>query len=351
MADIDDPFKRSDATSMRPRPGAGKWGSNEATRARPAPACPGGQSRTDWRRGARLAWRRTESTAAGGKSASAACGSIARRHLGHGCRRPQTTRARRDAPVRRPCTDRRRGERDRADRALRLVRDVGRSRLVHPWGSQSEWAQHPLLVTLHREAWGGEKFFEVLDRISRDPGRHIDLMELQYLCISFGFAGKYQTAGTRARASGRCPAGPLSQDSQPSRRTQSRTVTALARSRRPAQSSHSLCPVVGCRRCRTCVTCDRLHGVLHESGQSRGAGARAACESGARGVRGRRRPARSRSDPEATPENEESSGALSVEERGGRTVVTLLGVEPVRLGERVGEPRLSSDAGGDCDAR
>lgn len=60
-----------------------------------------------------------------------------------------------------------------------------------PWGSQSEWAQHPLLVALHREAWGGEKFFEMLDRISADPGRHIDLMELQYLALAFGFTGKY----------------------------------------------------------------------------------------------------------------------------------------------------------------
>lgn len=64
--------------------------------------------------------------------------------------------------------------------------------LSTPWGNQSEWAQHPLLVALHREAWGGEKFFDMLDRISQDPARYIDLMELQYLGIAFGFAGRYQ---------------------------------------------------------------------------------------------------------------------------------------------------------------
>jgi type VI secretion system protein ImpK len=64
--------------------------------------------------------------------------------------------------------------------------------LSTPWGSQSEWAQHPLLVTLHREAWGGEKFFEMLDRLSADPARYLDLMELQYLCLALGFGGKYQ---------------------------------------------------------------------------------------------------------------------------------------------------------------
>ena len=66
--------------------------------------------------------------------------------------------------------------------------------LSTPWGAQSEWAQQTLLVSLHREAWGGEKFFEMLERISRDPGRHIALMELQYLCLVVGFTGKYHVA-------------------------------------------------------------------------------------------------------------------------------------------------------------
>jgi type VI secretion system protein ImpK len=64
--------------------------------------------------------------------------------------------------------------------------------LSTPSGAQSEWAEHPILVALHREAWGGEKFFEMLDRISVDPARHIDLMELQYLALAVGFTGKYQ---------------------------------------------------------------------------------------------------------------------------------------------------------------
>ncbi|HUO80220.1 MAG TPA: type IVB secretion system protein IcmH/DotU [Steroidobacteraceae bacterium] len=64
--------------------------------------------------------------------------------------------------------------------------------LATPWGQQSEWAQQTLLVALHREAYGGEKFFDMLDRIAGDPTRHIDLMELQYFCIALGFMGKYQ---------------------------------------------------------------------------------------------------------------------------------------------------------------
>lgn len=64
--------------------------------------------------------------------------------------------------------------------------------LATPWGQQSDWSQQTLLITLHREAWGGEKFFDMLERMSSDSQRHLDLLELQYLCLSMGFAGKYQ---------------------------------------------------------------------------------------------------------------------------------------------------------------
>ena len=73
-----------------------------------------------------------------------------------------------------------------------LCAHLDESVLSTPWGSQSDWSQHPLLVTLHREAWGGEKFFDMLDRVSADPGKYLDLMELQYLCLALGFGGKYQ---------------------------------------------------------------------------------------------------------------------------------------------------------------
>ena len=55
-------------------------------------------------------------------------------------------------------------------RATRLCAALDEAVLSTPWGAQSEWAQQTLLVALHREAWGGEKFFEMLDRISQDPG-------------------------------------------------------------------------------------------------------------------------------------------------------------------------------------
>jgi type VI secretion system protein ImpK len=61
-----------------------------------------------------------------------------------------------------------------------------------PWGSASVWQQQSLLVTFHREAWGGEKFFQILDRLLQDPGRHIDLLEFMYLLMALGFQGRYR---------------------------------------------------------------------------------------------------------------------------------------------------------------
>jgi type VI secretion system protein ImpK len=63
-----------------------------------------------------------------------------------------------------------------------------------PWGNQSSWGQHSLLIQFHREAKGGERFFEILERLQSHPSDHLDLLELAYLCLSLGFEGKYQLA-------------------------------------------------------------------------------------------------------------------------------------------------------------
>jgi type VI secretion system protein ImpK len=60
-----------------------------------------------------------------------------------------------------------------------------------PWGDQSGWAQQTLLVTFHGEAYGGAKFFQILDRLSADFSRHLDLIELMYICLALGFGGRY----------------------------------------------------------------------------------------------------------------------------------------------------------------
>jgi type VI secretion system protein ImpK len=60
------------------------------------------------------------------------------------------------------------------------------------WGSQSDWSKMSLLSSFHNETFGGEKFFQLLERMSRDPFKHLAMLELMYLCLSLGFEGKYR---------------------------------------------------------------------------------------------------------------------------------------------------------------
>lgn len=59
------------------------------------------------------------------------------------------------------------------------------------WADQ-EWSARSLLVTFHNETWGGEQFFQLLDRIKSDPQKNINLLELMYYCLVLGYMGKYQ---------------------------------------------------------------------------------------------------------------------------------------------------------------
>lgn len=61
-----------------------------------------------------------------------------------------------------------------------------------PWGNESEWSQISLLSHFHNETFGGEKFFQLLERLSRNPVKHLPMLELMYLCLSLGFEGKYR---------------------------------------------------------------------------------------------------------------------------------------------------------------
>ncbi|PWI34089.1 type VI secretion system protein TssL [Vibrio albus] len=69
-----------------------------------------------------------------------------------------------------------------------------------PWGSQSRWSERSLLVSFHQESWGGEKFFVILERLMKDPARHLDMLELIYVCLSMGFEGKYRVLESGRRS-------------------------------------------------------------------------------------------------------------------------------------------------------
>jgi type VI secretion system protein ImpK len=61
-----------------------------------------------------------------------------------------------------------------------------------PWGAHSGWAGQPLLILFHREAFGGKKFFDIVERATKEPARYLQLMELLYACLTVGLEGQYR---------------------------------------------------------------------------------------------------------------------------------------------------------------
>ncbi|GAB4222663.1 MAG: type IVB secretion system protein IcmH/DotU [Gammaproteobacteria bacterium] len=54
-----------------------------------------------------------------------------------------------------------------------------------------EWERHQLANYFQSDTEGSERFFVILQRLSGDTQRHIELLELMYICLSLGFEGKY----------------------------------------------------------------------------------------------------------------------------------------------------------------
>lgn len=63
-----------------------------------------------------------------------------------------------------------------------------------PWGGQSAWASKSMVTTIHREAWGGERFFDMLEQMQAEPKRYLIELELFYACLSLGFEGRYRVS-------------------------------------------------------------------------------------------------------------------------------------------------------------
>jgi type VI secretion system protein ImpK len=202
----DDPFAPSDATILRPRPGrrpASAPGSQPgppsgpaaagapppaAVRAAPEPMAPAG--------GAAVA--EFVSAAGGNPMLQAAVPLL----VLAGRLRGQIANADVEG-LRRQCVQEIRAFEERCKRAGAPDADVLAARyalctvideavLNTPWGAQSGWAGQSLLVTFHREAQGGDKFFQILDRLLGEPQRYLALLELWYVCLSLGFEGRYR---------------------------------------------------------------------------------------------------------------------------------------------------------------
>jgi type VI secretion system protein ImpK len=62
--------------------------------------------------------------------------------------------------------------------------------LSTPWGAKSGWGAQTLVATFHNEVVSGDRMFEVADALEARPGRSPNLLELIYVCLSFGFEGR-----------------------------------------------------------------------------------------------------------------------------------------------------------------
>ena len=59
-----------------------------------------------------------------------------------------------------------------------------------PWGGQSSWGLQSMVGTFHRETVGGDRFYDLLARLEKDPANNIDMLEFVYMCLSLGFEGR-----------------------------------------------------------------------------------------------------------------------------------------------------------------
>jgi type VI secretion system protein ImpK len=66
--------------------------------------------------------------------------------------------------------------------------------LATPWGQASGWATRSLVSTFHQEVRSGERFFDLLAGMQKDPGRYKDALEVCYLCLALGMQGRYRLA-------------------------------------------------------------------------------------------------------------------------------------------------------------
>lgn len=70
--------------------------------------------------------------------------------------------------------------------------------LYTPWGAKSGWPAQTLVATFHNEVVSGDRMFEVAEALEARPGRAPNLLELIYICLSFGFEGRLRLERTGA---------------------------------------------------------------------------------------------------------------------------------------------------------
>ena len=80
-----------------------------------------------------------------------------------------------------------------ARRALRAVRHHRRPGAEHALGQPPVHGPRKASpASSTTRSTGGERFFDILEQMQKDLGRHSEVVELMYLCTSLGFEGRYR---------------------------------------------------------------------------------------------------------------------------------------------------------------
>jgi type IV/VI secretion system ImpK/VasF family protein len=58
------------------------------------------------------------------------------------------------------------------------------------WGKESDWNTSSLLGSFFKEAFGGERFYIIMDTMLEDPATNAPLLEIIYILLALGFQGK-----------------------------------------------------------------------------------------------------------------------------------------------------------------
>ncbi|SAK49545.1 OmpA/MotB family outer membrane protein [Caballeronia pedi] len=72
-----------------------------------------------------------------------------------------------------------------------------------PWGGTkagAQWSGNALAVAFHNDREGGVKIYLLIGRLMSEPREHLDLLEVIYRILSFGFMGRYRSEPDGARS-------------------------------------------------------------------------------------------------------------------------------------------------------
>ncbi|OOG23476.1 hypothetical protein B1C78_11115 [Thioalkalivibrio denitrificans] len=84
---------------------------------------------------------------------------------------------------------------DVQDAKYALTAFVDEAVLSSDWPGRKAWMDKPLQIEFFGDHLAGERFFERVASLRQNAERHLDVLELYYVCLQLGFEGIYRIRG------------------------------------------------------------------------------------------------------------------------------------------------------------